>query len=57
MTAFIAWVSKGSASDHGLIPSTTKIDFEIGIWWLSNKIAALRETSYNKTINYSLRSQ
>ena len=31
-----------------------RIDLEIGIWWFSDKLAALREKSYNKTINYSL---
>ena len=28
--------------------------FEIGVWWVSNKLTALREKSYNKIINYSL---
>jgi hypothetical protein len=40
--------------DHGFSPSPIKIDFKIGIWWVSNKLTALREKSYNKTINYSL---
>jgi hypothetical protein len=40
--------------DHGFSPSPIKIDFKIGIWWFSNKLTALREKSYNKTINYSL---
>jgi hypothetical protein len=36
-------------------PSSIKIDFQIGILWFSNKLklAALREKSYDKTINYS----
>ena len=44
-----------SDSDHGFSPSSIKVYF--GIWWFSNKLAALREKSYDKTINYSLWDQ
>ena len=40
-----------NVSDHGFISSTIKIYFKIGIWLFSYKRTALREKSYNKTIN------
>ena len=43
-----------NVKDRGFSPSPIKIDFKTGIWWFSNKLTALRENSYNKTINYSL---
>ena len=43
-----------SDHDHGFCLSSIKIYFEIGIWLFSNKHAALREKTYDKTVNYWL---
>jgi hypothetical protein len=43
-----------NVKDHGFSPGPIKLDFKIGIKWFSNEFTALREKSYNKTINYSL---
>jgi hypothetical protein len=43
-----------NVKDHGFSPSPIKIDFKICIEWFSNKLTTLRETGYNKAINYSL---
>ena len=46
-----------NVKDCGFSPSPIKIDVQIGIWWFSNKLTALREKNYNKAINYSLKGQ
>jgi hypothetical protein len=43
-----------NVKDHEFSPSPIKVDFEIGVWWVSNKLTTLREKSYNKIINYSV---
>ena len=30
-----------NVKDHGFSPSLIKVDFEIGIWWFSNKLTAV----------------
>ena len=46
-----------NVKDHEFSPSPIKVDFEIGVWWVSNKLTTLREKSYNKIINYSVWGQ
>ena len=54
-TSIQSWLAL-NAKYRGFSPSHIKIDFiiKIGIWWFSNKLTALREKNYNKTIKYSL---
>jgi hypothetical protein len=35
-----------NVKDHGFNLGPIKIAFKIGIWWFSNKLAALRKQSY-----------
>jgi len=54
MAAFIAWISK-SMICHFQIVIMDSVQilsrvFENGIWWFSNKLAALREKSYTYII-------